>query len=30
MTSRLMLDEMYPPALARILHDQGYDVSWLA
>lgn len=30
MTSRLMLDEMYPPALARMLHDQGYDVVAIA
>jgi hypothetical protein len=26
MIFRLMLDEMYPPALARMLRDQGYDV----
>jgi uncharacterized protein DUF5615 len=26
MTSRLMLDEMYPPALAEMLRDRGHDV----
>ncbi len=30
MTSRLMLDEMYPPSLARILRDRGYDVVAVA
>jgi hypothetical protein len=26
MSSRLLLDEMYPPALAASLRDQGHDV----
>jgi hypothetical protein len=30
MTARLMLDEMYPPALARILGDRGHDVAAVA
>jgi uncharacterized protein DUF5615 len=30
MTSRLMLDEMYPPALAKMLSDRGHDVIAVA
>jgi len=30
MTSRLMLDEIYPPALADMLRDQGHDVVAVA
>jgi Domain of unknown function (DUF5615) len=30
MTSRLLLDEMYPPALAAMLRDRGYDVVAVA
>lgn len=30
MTSRLMLDEMCPPALALMLREQGYDVIAVA
>ncbi len=30
MTSRLMLDEMYPPSLAEMLRDQGHDVLAVA
>jgi hypothetical protein len=30
MTSRLMLDEMYPPALAKMLCDRGHDVVAVA
>lgn len=30
MTARLLLDEMYPPALAALLRDQGHDVLAVA
>jgi hypothetical protein len=30
MTSRLLLDEMYPPILAGMLRDQGHDVVAVA
>ncbi|MGH3898352.1 MAG: DUF5615 family PIN-like protein [Pseudonocardiaceae bacterium] len=30
MTVRLLLDEMYPPALADALHDKGHDVIAVA
>jgi len=30
MTSRLMLDEMYPPSLAEMLRGQGHDVLAVA
>jgi hypothetical protein len=30
MTARLMLDEMYPPALAEMLRDQRHDVIAVA
>jgi uncharacterized protein DUF5615 len=30
MSSRLLLDEMYPPALAASLRDQGHDVLAVA
>ena len=30
MSARLLLDEMYPPLLADILHDMGHDVAAVA
>lgn len=30
MTTRLLLDEMYPPALAEILRERGHDVTAVA
>lgn len=30
MTVRLLLDEMYPPTLAGVLHDKGHDVLGVA
>lgn len=30
MTARLMLDEMYPPALAQTLRDRDHDVAAVA
>ena len=30
MTARLLLDEMYPPALAALLSDRGHDVVAVA
>ncbi len=30
MTARLLLDEMYPPALAEMLWDKGHDVLAVA
>lgn len=30
MNARLLLDEMYPPALAELLRDQGHDVLAVA
>ena len=30
MTTRLLLDEMYPPALAAMLRAQGHDVAAVA